>query len=84
MKIIDKKHQEWQQRNADKTRAYTAKYEASRVKVSVTLKKEIAEQIDKIKPPSQTYARISHKELKKRGQNLRKCICRKHFSSYKV
>jgi len=29
-------------------------------------------------------ARISHKELKKRGQNLRKCICRKHFSSYKV
>jgi|LakMenEpi09Nov12_1017454.scaffolds.fasta_scaffold01883_2 predicted RNase H-like HicB family nuclease len=28
--------------------------------------------------------RISHKELKKRGQNLRKCICRKHFSSYKV
>ncbi|MCE2699216.1 MAG: hypothetical protein LW859_38015 [Anabaena sp. 49633_E8] len=53
--MIDKKHQEWQQRNADKTRAYTAKYEASRVKVSVTLKKEIAEQIDKIKPPSQTY-----------------------------
>jgi YbbR domain-containing protein len=50
MKMIDKKHQEWQQRNADKTRAYTAKYEASRVKVSVTLKKEIAEQIDKIKP----------------------------------
>jgi hypothetical protein len=29
-------------------------------------------------------ARISHKELKKRSQNLRKCICRKHFSSYKV
>ena len=29
-------------------------------------------------------ARISHKENKKRGQKLRKCICRKHFSSYKV
>ena len=31
-----------------------------------------------------TPARISHKENKKRGQKLRKCICRKHFSSYKV
>ena len=29
-------------------------------------------------------ARISHKEKKKRGQKLRKCICRKHLSSYKV
>ncbi|MTJ18867.1 hypothetical protein FJR01_18655 [Dolichospermum sp. UHCC 0299] len=29
-------------------------------------------------------ARISHKEKKKRGQKLRKCICKKHFSNYKI
>ena len=29
-------------------------------------------------------ARISHKKRKKGGQKLRKCICRKHLSSYKV
>ncbi|MBO1055269.1 MAG: hypothetical protein HEQ27_01560 [Dolichospermum sp. JUN01] len=28
--------------------------------------------------------RISHKEIEKRGQKLRKCICRKLFSSDKV
>ncbi|MBS9383829.1 MAG: hypothetical protein HEQ24_06145 [Dolichospermum sp. BR01] len=70
MKMIDKKHQEWQQRNADKTKAYTAKYEASRVKVSVTLKKEIAEQIDKIKPPSQTYGGWIRELVEKYIDNL--------------
>ena len=34
--------------------------------------------------PATLLARISHKEKKKRGRKLRKCICRKHLSSYKV
>ncbi|MGF1673344.1 MAG: hypothetical protein ACFCUV_06590 [Rivularia sp. (in: cyanobacteria)] len=48
-------HQNWQQSNADKVRAYTAKYSAKKVKVSVTLKPEIALKIDKVKPQSQSY-----------------------------
>jgi REP element-mobilizing transposase RayT len=47
---------------------------------SIPPKISISDFVQKIKGST----RISHKELKKRGQNLRKCICRKHFSSYKV
>jgi len=44
------------------------------------LEKEIDNRLTK----DEKLARISHKEKKKRGQKLRKCICRKHLSSYKV
>ncbi len=52
---MDEKHKEWQQRNADKTRAYTAKYQESKIRATVILTLEIAEKIDKIKPPEQSY-----------------------------
>jgi hypothetical protein len=50
-----KAQKEWQIRNADKVRAYTAKYLEDKVKATVTLTKEVAEKIDKLKPPTQTY-----------------------------
>ncbi len=53
--VKSKKHQIWQQDNALKARGYTAKYLESKIKATVILTKEMAEQIDKLKPPSQTY-----------------------------
>ncbi|NJR16689.1 MAG: hypothetical protein HC785_13945 [Calothrix sp. CSU_2_0] len=52
---MNKKHREWQQQNADKTRAYTAKYQENKIRATVILSLEIAEKIDKIKPPEQSY-----------------------------
>lgn len=46
-------HKKWQQANADKTRAYTTKYQANKIKSSVLLDKWVAEEINKIKPPEQ-------------------------------
>ncbi len=46
-------HKKWQQANADKVRAYTAKYQANKVKASVLLDKWVADEINKVKPPEQ-------------------------------
>ena len=51
--LKENSHKKWQQANADKARAYTAKYQEKKVKASVLLDKWIAEEIDKIKPPEQ-------------------------------
>ncbi len=50
-KEYDKK---WQQANADKVRAYTAKYQKGRRRATVILDEWIGEEIDKIKPPEQS------------------------------
>ena len=55
----------WQQRNPDKARVYTAKYQSGKKKISVILGKELAEQIDRIKPPSQTYGGWVREQIEK-------------------
>ncbi|KYC35310.1 hypothetical protein WA1_09180 [Scytonema hofmannii PCC 7110] len=50
-KEYDKK---WQQANAPKVRAYTAKYQKGKRRATVILDEWIGQEIDKIKPPEQS------------------------------
>ena len=46
---------QWQRRNADKARQYSAKYTESRIKTSVYIEPWVAQKIDKLKDPEQPY-----------------------------
>lgn len=46
---------EWQQRNKDKVNKYGAKYREGKVRIGLTIDKEVAEKISAIKDPSQSY-----------------------------
>ncbi len=55
--VKPKSQKDWQQRNPDKVRAYTARYQEGKKKISVILTKKLVEKIDTIKAPSKTYGR---------------------------
>ncbi|MBS9387059.1 MAG: hypothetical protein HEQ24_23795 [Dolichospermum sp. BR01] len=46
---------EWQQRNKDKVNKYNARYRKSKIRIELTIDKEVAERISAIKDPSQSY-----------------------------
>jgi hypothetical protein len=46
---------EWQQRNKDKVNKYNARYRKSKIRIGLTIDKEVAERISAIKDPSQSY-----------------------------
>ncbi len=46
---------EWQQRNKDKVNKYNARYRKSKIRIGLTIDKEVAERILAIKDPSQSY-----------------------------
>ncbi len=55
----------WQEANADKARAYTAKYQQGKRKATVILDEWIGEEIDKIKPPEQPLGGWIREKLEK-------------------
>lgn len=52
---ITKSGKNWQDRNRDKARQYSAKYSANRKKVTIYLEDWVTEEIDQVKEPGQTY-----------------------------
>jgi len=46
---------EWQQRNKDKVNKYNSRYRESKIRIGLTIDKEVAERISAIKDPSQSY-----------------------------
>lgn len=64
-----KAQKEWQQKNADKVREYTRRYQEGKKKITVLLSKELADQIDKIKPPEQTYGGWVREQIERLVKN---------------
>jgi hypothetical protein len=51
---------EWQQRNKDKVNKYNSRYRESKIRIGLTIDKEVAERISAIKDPSQSYGEWLH------------------------
>lgn len=64
----------WQEANPDKARAYTAKYQEKKKKVSVTLDEWVAEEIDKIKSPEQPLGGWIREKLEKWAESRKSML----------